>query len=141
MRVNRILRPRRSRFRPRAGRGDRGFSLIEVMIAVTFLGVGLLAIAQLIPYGLAGVTQARVRTNAVNAAQARLDALSASDYESAALTPGDYTETDGRYTLDWTVTDNQPIQGMKRIDLSVSWDEKSGTKTVELNTYVNPTAQ
>jgi prepilin-type N-terminal cleavage/methylation domain-containing protein len=141
MRANPILRPRRSRPRLRAGRGNGGFSLIEVMIAVTFLGIGLLAIAQLIPYGLAGVTQARVRTNAVNAAQEKLDALSASDYNSAALTPGDYSETDGKYTLDWTVTDNQPIQGMKRVDLSVSWDEKSGTKTIQLNTYVNPTAE
>jgi type IV pilus assembly protein PilV len=124
---------------PSSKGGDGGFSLIEVMFAVTFLGIGLLAIAQLIPAGLAGVTQARVRTNAVQAAQEQLDALRAGDFEDAALTAGDYTLDDGRFTLDWTIADDQPMAGMKRVDLTVSWEERSGTQSVVFNTYLTQT--
>jgi type II secretory pathway pseudopilin PulG len=118
---------------------EGGFSLIEVMIAVTFLGVGLLAIAQLIPMGLAGVNQARVRTNAVQAAQGRLDGFRAADFDSTVLLAGDYSEDDGRFTFDWTIADDQPLAGMKRVDLTVSWQEPSGTMSVDFNTYLSPT--
>jgi prepilin-type N-terminal cleavage/methylation domain-containing protein len=125
--------------RKRRRRGEDGFSLIEVMIAVTFLGVGLLAIAQLIPVGMAGITQARLRTNAVHAAQEQLDALRSADFDSTALIAGDYSEENGKFSLDWTITDDQPVTGMKRVDLSVSWPEPSGTKTVDFNTFLSPT--
>jgi prepilin-type N-terminal cleavage/methylation domain-containing protein len=122
---------------PRQQDTSRGFSLIEVMIALTFLAVGLLAVAQMIPFGLAGVTQARVRTNAVQAAQERLDTLKAADFDGASLTAGAYSEADGKYTLDWTIADNTPIPKVKRIDLVASWPNASGTQSVTLTTYVS----
>mgnify|MGYP001108074209 CR=1 FL=1 len=80
----------------RRSRSDaKGFSLVEVMIAITFLGIGLLAVAQFIPLGMAGITQARVRTNAVQAAQLRLDDLKSEDFSSAALTAGLYRKFHG----------------------------------------------
>jgi type IV pilus modification protein PilV len=117
-------------------RDDRGFSLIEVMIAMTFLAIGLLAVAQMIPMGLSGVTQARVRTNAVQAAQERMDMLRAAEFEDASLTAGAYSETDGKYTLDWTITDNTPAPKVKRVDLVASWPNFSGTQSVALTTYI-----
>lgn len=116
-------------------RGE-GFSLVEVMIAITFLGIGLLAIGQLVPAGMAGITQARVRTNAVQAAQMRVDELQSEDFTSAALTAGTYTETVGNYTLSWTIIDNTPVPGSKRINLVASWPVLTGTKTARLTTFV-----
>jgi prepilin-type N-terminal cleavage/methylation domain-containing protein len=113
-----------------------GFSLIEVMMAITFLGIGLLAIGQLVPAGMAGITQARVRTNAVQAAQVRLDDLRSEDFTAAALTAGTYTETVAGYTLAWTITDNTPVPGSKRINLTASWQNLTGTKTARLTTFV-----
>jgi prepilin-type N-terminal cleavage/methylation domain-containing protein len=122
--------------KPHSRHRSEGFSLIEVMIAITFLGIGLLAIGQLVPAGMAGITQARVRTNAVQAAQVRLDDLRSEDYTSAALTAGTYTETVGDYTLSWTVIDNTPVPGSKRINLTSSWQTVTGTKTARLTTFV-----
>ena len=116
-------------------RGE-GFSLIEVMIAITFLGIGLLAIGQLVPAGMAGITQARVRTNAVQAAQVRMDDLKSEDFAAAALTAGTYTETVGDYTLTWTILDNTPVPGSKRINLTASWQNLTGTKTARLTTFI-----
>lgn len=121
----------------RRSRSDaKGFSLVEVMIAITFLGIGLLAVAQFIPLGMAGITQARVRTNAVQAAQLRLDDLKSEDFSSAALTAGTYTETAGNYTLSWTIIDDNPVPGSKRINLTASWANLTGTKNARLTTFV-----
>jgi type IV pilus modification protein PilV len=118
---------------------SEGFTLIEILIAMTFLAIGLMGIAQLVPLGMAGVTQARVRTNAVQAAQEKMDELRAEDFDSAALTAGDYTEVNGNYTLAWTVTDSIPVPGSKRIALTSSWDAPRGTQNVNLATYVTAT--
>ncbi len=126
--------PLRSRLR-RAHRRDRGFSLVEVMIALTVMGIGLLAIAQVVPLALAGVTQARVRSQAVQAGQERLDDLMAVPYDS--LQAGNYSESIDDYTVTWTVTENAPVPGSKRIDLASSWATHKGTQTVELTTYRN----
>jgi prepilin-type N-terminal cleavage/methylation domain-containing protein len=123
------------RFRKRSG----GFSLIEVMIAMTFLAIGLMGIAQLVPLGLAGVTQARVRTNAVQAGQEKMDELRAADFNAPALTAGTYAETNGNYTLTWTVTDNVPVPGSKRIELASTWTAPRGTQSVALTTYLTTT--
>ena len=117
---------------------SRGFSLIEVMFAMTFLGIGLLAVAQMIPLGMAGIVQARVRTNATQAAQEKLDELRGEDFNAAALAAGNYTEETGDYTLAWVITDNTPVPGVKRLALTASWKHWSGTKTVDLSTHLTP---
>ena len=65
-------------------------------VAMTFLAIGLLAIAQLIPTGLKGITDARVRTNAVQNSQRIIDDLRATDYDS--LDAGTFSESTGRYS-------------------------------------------
>jgi type IV pilus modification protein PilV len=118
--------------------GETGFSLIEIMVAMTFLGIGLLVIAQLIPLGMAGVTEARNRTSAVQTAQRVMDQLRVEDYGSAALTAGTYTQTDGRYAIGWTITDDTPIPRMKRVDLFATWNGGASVDTVALSTYITP---
>lgn len=117
---------------------SRGFSLIEIMFAMTFLSIGLLAVAQMIPLGMAGVVQARVRTNATQAAQEKLDDLRGQSFNAAALTAGTYTEDTGDYALTWVISDNTPVPGVKRLALVASWEHWSGTKTVDLTTHLTP---
>ena len=107
------------------------------MIALSFLAVGLLSVGQMVPAGLAGMTQARVRTIAVQAAQERMDDLRSSPFTSLALSPGTYEEQSGSYTLTWTVTDNSPVSGSKRIDLTAAWTNVKGVQTTDLTTYVS----
>ena len=126
--------------RPRPPRmaKQEGFSLIEIMVAMTFLGIGLLAIAQLIPMGMVGITDARIRTNAVQTGQQVLDQLRATDFDEPALTAGTYTQSDGRYNLVWTITDNVPVPGMKRVDLNATWGDSADVDTVSFSTYLTP---
>ncbi|HET9233240.1 MAG TPA: hypothetical protein VFP10_03800, partial [Candidatus Eisenbacteria bacterium] len=89
------------------------------MVAMTFLAIGLLGVAQLIPFGMAGLTEARVRTNAVQTGQGIIDSLRAADYDS--LDAGDFSMSNGRFTTTWTITDNNPAPGMRRVDLTTTW--------------------
>jgi type IV pilus assembly protein PilV len=121
----------------RKKRRSAGFSLIEVTIAMVILGIGLLSAAQMIPLAMAGVTQARVRTNAVQEAQQRLDDLMANDFDDAALNAGTYTETVGNYNLTWTITDNNPVPRSKRIELTAAWTTVTGAQDASFTTYLS----
>jgi uncharacterized protein (TIGR02598 family) len=115
-------------------RADAGFSLVEIMIAMTFLAIGLLAIAQLIPTGLKGVTEARVRTNAVQNSQRIIDDLRATDYDS--LDAGTFSETTSRYSATWTITNNSPTPNSKRVDVVSTWGPARNRRTVTMSTYL-----
>jgi type IV pilus modification protein PilV len=117
-----------------AYRREAGFSLVEIMVAMTFLAIGLLAIAQLIPTGLKGVTEARVRTNAVQNTQRIIDDLRAADYDS--LDAGTFSETDGRYSTTWTITDDSPTPNSKRVDVVSTWGPNQNPRTVSMSTYL-----
>ena len=118
----------------RASRREAGFSLVEIMVAMTFLAIGLLAIAQLIPTGLKGVTEARVRTNAVQNSQRIIDDLRATDYDS--LDAGTFSESTGRYSSTWTITDNSPTPNSKRVDVVTTWGLDRNPQTVTMSTYL-----
>ena len=128
---------KRCRSRRAGRRPNRGFSLIELLIAMSVLGIGLLSTAQMVPLAMAGVTQAGLRSRSVQFAQERLDDLKASDFDSAALTAGDYQEVVDNITLDWTITDSEPLPNSKRIDLTASWPSIQGTRSSSFTTFLS----
>jgi len=118
-----------------AGAPDAGgFSLIEVVFALTFLAVGILAVASMIPAGTRGVTQSRVLTSGLMAAQVKLEELKGKDYTT--LTPGTFSDTTSVFTRTWVVTDSIPMAGCKKIDVTSTWTDSHGTQTAQLSSYV-----
>jgi Tfp pilus assembly protein PilV len=118
----------------RGRRKDGGFSLIEVVFALTFLAVGILAVASMIPAGTRGVTQSRVLTSGLMTAQVKLEELKGTPY--AALTPGTFSDTTSVFTRTWTVTDGVPMAGCKKIDVTAQWTDSHGAQTAVLSSYV-----
>ena len=115
-------------------RNDGGFSLIEVLFALTFLAIGILAVASMIPAGTRGVTQSRILTTGLMAAQTKLEQLKGTPYTS--LAAGTFTDSTSVFLRTWTVTDSVPMSGCKRIQVTVSWSEARGTQTTQLSSYV-----
>ena len=132
MHAQRFLLKSRS---PGAG-ADAGFSLIEVAVAIGVVAVGLLALAQTVPMAMSTVVQAQLRTNAVEHAQQRMDDLRSRDFGSAALGAGTYSEITPNYTIQWVITDDQPLPGCKLIEVTVAWQTVRGTRTSELSTFL-----
>jgi len=115
-------------------KSEGGFSLIEVVFALTFLAVGILAVAAMIPAGTRGVTQSRVLTSGLMAAQIKLEDLKGLPF--AALTAGTFSDTTSVFTRTWTVTNNVPMTGCKKIDVTAQWTDSHGTQTAQLSSYV-----
>jgi Tfp pilus assembly protein PilV len=128
--------------RARMGRGGRrrrtrseGFSLIEILFAVTFLAVGILAVASMIPAGTRGVAQSRALTSGLMAAQVKLEDLKGTPYTTLAV--GTFSDSTSWYRRTWTVTDSVPMSGCKRIDVSVAWNDARGSQSTQLTSYVS----
>lgn len=111
-----------------------GFSLIEVLFALTFLAVGIMAVASMIPAGTRGVTQSRVITSSLMAAQIKMEQLHGTPFTS--LTAGTFSDTTSVFTRTWVVTDSVPMAGCKRIQVTSRWLNNQGTQNTVLTSYV-----
>lgn len=119
--------------RRRAGAAE-GFSLIEVMFALTFLAVGILAVASMIPAGTRGVSESRTVTSGLMAAQLKLEELRGTPY--SALAAGSQSDTVSVFARSWTVTDSIPTAGCKRVLVTSSWNDARGPQSTTLTSYV-----
>jgi type IV pilus modification protein PilV len=114
----------------------KGFSLIEVMIAVVLLAVGLLAFAGLEIIAVRNMTHSKDYGKANTYAQQKIEEIKALDWTS--VTDGTDTLESSRYTRTWTVTTEGD---MKTVSVTVSWvDPSQGAKTLTFYTdlYSNP---
>ena len=117
------------------GKDSGGFSLVEVVFALTFLAIGILAVASMIPAGTRGVTQSRVLTSGLMAAQVKMEDLKGKDFNT--LAAGTFTDTTSVFTRTWVITDSIPMAGCKKIDVTSRWNDSHGTQTAQLVSYVS----
>lgn len=154
---------------------QKGFTLVEVLIALTILSVGILGIAGLAGTAVKTSGHSQAMTQANNLAQKKLEALLSVDYlnlevddstspitelrrdctqTSAAInrpvytcTPTTATETVGTRSFGWSYTvtyidvngngvANQNQDGLKRVDVTVSWTDAiwKATKSLTVTT-------
>jgi prepilin-type N-terminal cleavage/methylation domain-containing protein len=121
----------------RATEGERGFSLVEVLIALVFLGIGIMAVAALFPLATKNVNEGKLLTTALGSAQAKVEELQEATYSSALLTSGAYGDSSGHYVRTWSVQDSLPTAGSKRVTVWVSWPSARGRDSVSLATYIS----
>ena len=112
-----------------------GFTLLEVLIAISILTVGLLGVAQMQIMGIKGNYFSGNTTTVLALAEEKMEDLLGKSYSDAELTNGNHPDTNnpidetgqagGIYTRMWTVTDNTPITDTKTVMVNVSWDNAS----------------
>ena len=108
----------------RKSKKDEGFTLIEVLIAISIFAIGLLAVATMQLSAIRVNSTAGQITTRITWAQDKLEELMALPYTDSQLqaagSPFQETTPDGYYTISWTVTDNNPIPGTKLITVTVT---------------------
>ncbi|CRI67747.1 hypothetical protein THIOKS180010 [Thiocapsa sp. KS1] len=125
---------------------QRGFTLIEALIALVILSFGLFGLMQIQTRVMLKTGDSKAQTAAVNLAQEKLEELRARDYadidsdedliEAAAGDTTDFTRT-------WTVTERTDPP-YKEVSVTIDWtrpgqDTKdAGFTTVTLTTYIAP---
>jgi len=103
-----------------------GFTLIEVLIALTIFAVGLLAIAALQTSAIRMNSTAGRMTDLTALGMDTLEQLMGMSYTDLQLTAGnhpDVSASDG-YTVSYTVADDSPVPGTKQIMLTVRGNGK-----------------
>ncbi|MCF6265374.1 MAG: prepilin-type N-terminal cleavage/methylation domain-containing protein [Desulfuromusa sp.] len=111
---------------------DKGFSLIEVLIAVTIFAVGLLAVASMQFTSVKGNFSARNVTEAITLGQAKAEELYTLAYDHGDLSAGVHTQALGYYNYQWTVVDNDVLNNTKTITLDVQYTRDGQTKQARI---------
>lgn len=126
---------------------EGGFTLLEVIVAVSILTFGLLAVASMQLTAIRGNYNAYNITEGTTVAQDRLEELMGKTYGDSDLSdPG--TGTDGGdgvatthqdpspppgYTISWDVESDNPVANSKLITITVQWQDKGVQKQTVLN--------
>lgn len=123
---------------------QKGFSLLEVLIAISIMAIGLLALCQMQIKAIQGNAFSGKTTDATTLAQDTLERLMTLDYTDADLTagshpPGSQAQISGTqqvanvtYTISWGVTVDSPIDDTKTVDITVTWPDESRQRTLSM---------
>jgi type IV pilus modification protein PilV len=113
----------------RTDRADKGFTLIEVLIALAILTIGILAVASL---------QVSARLQSRNSSEiTEASAVAYNQMEELILRPFDHNDLDpalnphllssGKYSIQWAVTasdlNSDTINESKTVELTASWNK------------------
>jgi type IV pilus assembly protein PilV len=103
-----------------------GYTLVEVLIALTIFAVGLLAVACMQTSAIRMNSTAGKLTNLSIWGMDKIEELSALPYSDPLLDSegNPHQERAGDYTISWTVIDNNPIKNTKNITVTVTGQGK-----------------
>lgn len=122
--------------------GEKGFTLLEVIVAISILTFGLLAVASMQMTAIRGNYNASNITEATTVAQDRLEDLMGLLYSDPLLSPGNGLSdpappSPSGYTITYDVSDNNPIPNTRLITMTVQWQDK-GVQKQSVLTCVKP---
>lgn len=116
---------------------ERGFTLIEVLFAMTIFTIGVLALAGLQARYISGNAAARMQTEATALAAAYLERLRALPYAHPELRAAAvHRDRRGPYRVAWTVVENDLLSGTKTLHITVTPDRVRSGAAVRLSTVV-----
>lgn len=122
---------------------QNGFTLIEVLITIAIFSVGILALTAMQISGMNSNQYARTLATASTIASNKVDRFMYLDSEHTDLTAGvehqdasgTHNESQIEYTVKWFVTDDTPVSGAKKIDITIEWNYNGKPRTYE-TTYI-----
>ncbi len=109
-----------------------GFTLVEILIAMTIFSIGILGVVALQVSSIQGNSFSRCTSEATALGQGKIEDLMGRDYDDPQLQVSDppLSEVTEGYTLTWTVTEDATLSNTKNVSIQVAWGERGGTKTV-----------
>ena len=122
-------------------RNNKGFTLIEVLVAMVILSVGLLGTAALITGIINGNKVSNRVSTATTCAQDKMENIKGLGYSGMPASDTTTTEPYNSITnyslykrVTFTDVDNPPATNMKTVTVTVSWD--SDNSSIELKTIL-----
>lgn len=116
-------------------RNKKGFSLLEILVAITLLSIGLLGMASLTIGIIQGNTSGNRVTTATTLAQDKMEDIKRLGYggTSAGTVTEDYNSITNysSYKRVTVTTDGTPSTGMKSVNVTVYWDSDAYSATLQ----------
>ncbi len=120
----------------------KGFSLMELIVSMVVIAIGLLSIASLMTVSRRSVIQNDKRSRGVGYLQEQMELLVGMGYSEVVDTyvSGDSIAANAgipsNFTRWFLVFHDDPIGGMARARVFVSWTEKQRTWIINMETYL-----
>jgi len=118
----------------KAGNHNRGFSLVEVMVAILILGVALVGLTQGITTALSSNKESELQTTAALFAAGQIETLRAEGGLEDGQTDGDCGDSFPLYRWKQTIAGTD-IDGLHQVDVVVE-NAQSGQTIYELQTLL-----
>jgi type IV pilus assembly protein PilV len=130
--------------------GNKGFTLIEVLITVAIFAIGVLAVASMQYWSVRNTASGNVMTQASNLARAKMELLKNKPLTDPDLNLGvhlnpstpdtwdpnnpidENSNTGGIFTRTWAVTNPLGTSGTRQIDVTVAWRRSGQDRSVVL---------
>jgi prepilin-type N-terminal cleavage/methylation domain-containing protein len=116
---------------PRKPSAQAGFSVIELMVALTILGIGILGLANVFPLGSQTQVKDRLRTSGADLAQQKMEQLRMLPWSHSELNDGTHPNSsgetltlteEGTFNRRWIVTTQAgTFSDMKLVTVRVRW--------------------
>ena len=120
---------------------DSGISFIDLMLSLVVLTIGVLAMMDLQVIATRSNASSSGTVIAISLAEEKMETIKNTMFTSIASQPST-TWTDPVtkiiYTTTATVTNDQPISGVKKVDVTVTWSDKAGNHTIPMATVIAP---
>jgi len=120
---------------------NAGLSLVEVLIALSVLSIGILAVASLQFSSEFLSRNSADITNASNLASDQMERLMLLPFTHADLTPGTVSGTSGKYSIRWDVADvdlnSDGVNEAKTISLTVRWNNMFFAKPTQKQVQIS----
>lgn len=115
-------------------RASRGFTLIEVVVAIVMLAFGVLASASLTAALMKSNRGVTNRTRAVEVLREKVEELQSVTYPALGNGSDAVTVRGIAFSRTWTVAADTPAPNLKQVTLTVTWTDRQGSHSVSNQT-------